>query len=153
MVRQKFAFAAACAAFIAGSLDLVASALMYHVPPDRLLKWIASGWTGREAAFAGGLPTMLLGLASHYAIALAWAVAYAAASVRWPVLRTRPWVCGPVCGLLSLAVMYGVVVPISRADLGNMSVTMLIESVFIHAFVFGLPLALAVARFSREKTA
>lgn len=153
MVRQEFAFAAVCAAFIAGSLDLVASALMYQVPPDRLLKWIASGWMGREAAFAGGWPTLLLGLASHYAIALAWAGAYAAASLRWPVLRARPWVWGPLYGLLSLFVMYGVVVPLSEADLGKMSVTMLVESVFIHAFVFGLPLALAVARFSREKTA
>jgi hypothetical protein len=153
MVVARRIPAIAAGGLIAGTLDVVAAALMYGVSPDRIFKWVASGWLGRSRAMAGGLPEVLLGVASHYAIALIWAAVYVLAMTRLPILAGRPWLMGPLFGLGVWAIMYGIVVPLSRTDAGNMSVTMTIENVLIHTLVFGLPIALAAVRFSREKTA
>jgi hypothetical protein len=137
---------------IAGSLDIVAAALMYRAPLDAVFRSVAAGWLGREAA-TGGWSAMLLGAASHYGISLAAAGAYVLAATRLPLLLARPWLCGPLFGLAVWAVMNWIVVPLSAVEQGKMSVTILIQSLLVHAFVFGLPIALAASRFSREKAA
>jgi hypothetical protein len=138
---------------IAATLDIVAAALMYRVQVDVVFKSIAAGWIGRKAALAGGLPEILLGAASHYVIALVAASLYVLAGTRLAVLITRPWLCGPLFGLIVWGVMNFAVVPLSRTGSGPWTVTLLIESLLVHAFVFGLPIALAASRFGRPISA
>ena len=153
MRTRTFIKATLAGGLIAGTLDIVAAALMYRAGVDVIFKSIAAGWIGRKAAFAGGLPEILLGAASHYGISLVAAGVYVLAGSRLAVLLARPWLCGPIFGLIVWGVMNWIVVPLSQAGQGKMSVTILVESLLVHAFVFGLPIALAASRFSREKAA
>ncbi|WP_454831849.1 hypothetical protein [Pseudoxanthomonas wuyuanensis] len=102
----------------AGTLDLIYICSLYAfkgVGPIRIFQSIAAGWLGREAAGAGGTATALLGLVSHFGIALAMAYAYYAASRRWKFLVERPLRYGASYGLLLYIVMTYAVVPLSAA--------------------------------------
>lgn len=139
---------------IAGAIDItyacVFSYLRRGVPPDQILKSVASGALGREA-FNGGASTAALGLAFHFLIALIWAAVYYLASRKLPVLARAPYVCGALYGLLIFAAMNYAVIPLSRAPFGapppdspSFSV-----GILVHVLGIGLPIALATRRFSR----
>lgn len=80
----------------------------------RILQLIAGGLIGREAAFAGGAATMLLGAALHTVFAIAFVAVYAAAARFLPALLTRSFVFAPLYGAATFVVMNHVVVPLSR---------------------------------------
>lgn len=128
-----------------GVLDLLDALVFFGargVPPVRILHSIASGLLGR-AAFAGGLPTALLGLAVHFAIACAVVVAYHLASRRIPALRRHPFVWGPVYGIGVYFVMNRLVLPMTPAMTGTPTVPVLVNGLLIHALGVGLPSALS----------
>src|SRR5687767_2848419 len=87
---------------IAATLDIVYAwafwALKAGVSAERIFQSVAAGLLGR-ASFDGGAATAALGLALHYGIALAMAIAYHAASRRWNVLSQRPLRYGAAYGL------------------------------------------------------
>ena len=89
-----------------------------------------------------------LGLALHFLIALGAATTYYLFSRKIPVLTSKPWVCGPVFGLLVYLFMNRVVLPLSALGVrpaftwdGTAAVT----------FLIGLPVALTVARFAGSR--
>lgn len=129
-----------------GSLDLAFACtywkLLHGVAPARILQGIASGWLGTRA-FAGGSATVWLGAALHYAIMLAMVFVYAAASRRLSLLTRRPWLCGPLYGLLLYAVMNGIVLPLSAATSTSMVPSWIVSSIMVHAWLIGLPIAWA----------
>lgn len=103
---------------VAGTLDLIYICSLYAfkgVSPVRIFQSVAAGWLGREAAVSGGLSTAILGLLSHFGIALAMAYAYYAASRRWNALVEHPLRYGALYGLVLYAVMTYLVVPLSAA--------------------------------------
>src|SRR3546814_13770975 len=77
------------------------------------------GWLGR-ATFEGGYPSALLGLVSHYGIAITMAAVFWFASRRWPALVHQPLLTGSLYGLALYAVMPYVVVPLSNAGHGEL---------------------------------
>jgi uncharacterized membrane protein YagU involved in acid resistance len=102
----------------AGTLDLIYICTLYAfkgVSPVRILQSIAAGWLGRDAAVAGGSASALLGLFSHFGIALVMAYAYYAVSRHQKVLIEHPVGYGALYGLLLYAVMTYIVVPLSAA--------------------------------------
>ena len=112
------------------------------VPPARVFQGIASGLLGRSA-FAGGMATALLGVFLHFFIAFAVVTAYHLAARRLPALTQRPWIYGPLYGLLVYAVMNFVVIPLSAIAARSPSTGVLLNGLLIHALGVGLPAALS----------
>ncbi|WP_407354249.1 hypothetical protein [Luteimonas sp. R10] len=135
----------------AGTLDLVYICSLWAamgVGPLRILHSIAAGWMGREAAIAGGTATAALGLASHYAIAIAMAGAYGLASRRWPRLLQHPLRYGALYGVALYLAMNFIVVPLSAAGSGPPRWEwMQVSHLLAHMLLVGIPCAFA-ARFA-----
>lgn len=135
---------------IAGGCDItyaIVSNMMRGGAWDRTLQSVASGWFGR-AAFSGGMPMAALGLASHFLIAFIWATLYYAASRALKPLAQRPLIFGPLYGALVYVLMNTVVVPLSAAPF---SLPLRLTGLLVHMFLVGLPIALAVSRFSKAR--
>lgn len=117
--------------------------LAYGVSPLRVFQSVAAGLLGREASQKGGVPTFLLGLALHFAIATTIAAIYVLASRRATVLARRPVPFGLLYGAFAHLVMSYVVIPLSRATPGTFAMPIFLNGVLGHAFLVGLPAALA----------
>ena len=99
---------------VAGLVDIGAAALINRLDPLVILRAVASGVLGR-AAYRGGLPVALLGLALQCLMSIAIAALYLAIVSRSPWLR-RHWALGGIAaGAVIFAVMNYAVVPLSRA--------------------------------------
>jgi hypothetical protein len=130
---------------IGGALDILYAFTVWGmrgVSPARVSQSVASGWLGK-ASFQGGNATAALGLASHFLIALGMAAVYVAASLKLPVLRRRPWLCGIVYGVVLYLAMTYVVVPLSAAKAGAFSWEGLAIGIAPHIVFVGPAIALA----------
>jgi hypothetical protein len=160
--------------FVGGLLDILYAFIVYGVPPFGLtpigvLHSVAAGWMGRDASNAGGLPTALLGLVTHFAIATCMAAVFVQAARRWPGLIARPVLWGLIYGFGLYVAMNYVVAPLSAAHpsghfpagLGELldrlrtsfsaikpknNVPLLIGTLFTHMVLVGLPIALIARR-------
>lgn len=97
-----------------GAVDLAYASTMGLVSGRgvvRVWQGVARGWLGKPA-FDGGAATALLGLATHFAIAIAMAGAYGLAAARFDVLYRRWLICAPLYGLALYGVMYRIVLPL-----------------------------------------
>ncbi len=140
-------------ALAVGVLDGIDALLFFGargVPRLVVLQSIASGLLGR-AAYRGGIATAVLGTALHFGIALAVVTTYYLASGRIPSLVRRPWVYGPLYGLVVYCVMTFVVVPLSAAVVGRPSPAVIVNGVLIHMLGVGIPSALAARAASRGR--
>jgi hypothetical protein len=126
-----------------GTLDALDAIIFFGfrgATPIRIFQSIAAGLLGR-AAFGGGLPAAILGVALHYFIAFGIVVTYYAASRRIGLLRRRPVICGIVYGVLVYFVMNQVVIPLSAASAGRFVLPVFLNGIAIHMFGVGLPAA------------
>ena len=130
---------------VVGFLDLLDAflffGLMYDVPPTRILHSIAAGLVGRDGALGGGGMTASIGLTLHFFIAFAVVIVAYLAGSRVPALVARPFISGPIYGLIVYAVMNYVVIPLSAAPgTGSMpALPVLINGLLIHIFGIGIP--------------
>jgi hypothetical protein len=138
-----------------GVLDLLDAFIFFGVRsgarPMGILHSIAAGWLGRDAARAGGVTTAILGLVSHFLVALAIVTVYVGASRVIPALRKNWLVCGLVYGVVAYFVMTWFVVPLSNAGGGTVTYALpvapvLINGILIHVFGVGLPAAYFASR-------
>jgi len=129
------------------ALDALVFFGLRGVPPVRLFQGIASGLLG-HSAFAGGMATALLGVLLHFIIAFAIVASYHTAAQRLPGLTLRPWIYGPLYGVLVYAVMNLIVIPLSAIGPRSPSAGVLLNGLLIHALGVGLPAALS-ARAAR----
>jgi uncharacterized membrane protein YagU involved in acid resistance len=149
MSRNPAAYATFVGGGIAGVLDIgYAIAWAYYRGSDaqHLLQIVASGWLG-EASFQGGWSTAMLGLASHFGMAFAYAAFFCFVAKRWGWLARKPLLSGPLYGLAVFLLMNLVVLPLSAfpypvkftgiGPFGNL---------LSHLFFFGTPIALATRR-------
>jgi hypothetical protein len=139
----------------AGVLDGVDAVLFYGlyagVSPLRLFQYIASGLIG-AAAFRGGLASTILGIALHFVIATGAAAVYFAAARVFPVALQKPYVYGPAFGIVVFVVMNYVVVPLSAVAArrsGGMAAAELVNLLFAHLFLVGLPIAVIAQHATR----
>ncbi|MES2033414.1 MAG: hypothetical protein V4466_04505 [Pseudomonadota bacterium] len=142
-VGKKHILSAVIGGGVAGPLDLLAATTQFNAPFDVICKSVAAGWIGRDAAMAGGLPMVLLGFFSDLAISIGAALVYVTASSARDI--QRPWINGTLFGLAMFTVMRFIVTPLSAAPRGAMPPQALAESLLVHAFLFGLPVALIAA--------
>jgi hypothetical protein len=136
--------------FICGVLDITAALVVYGffgLKPVRLLQGIAGGLLGPRT-FTGGLATALLGLLCHFIIAFLAATVYFALSRAVPLLIQHAILAGVLYGVAVYFFMNRIVVPLSAATKYPFSFKMMVIGVVIHIFCVGLPIALAIRRYS-----
>lgn len=134
---------------IAGALD-IAFALSFAayngVAPTRLLQTVAGGLLG-AAAFTGGTPVAALGLSLHFGLSFLWAGIFVALARVTPRLVRRPVVAGIGFGVLVFLAMRFVVLPLSAFPYPvTFRPLATVLDLLSHAFLFGLPIALAAHR-------
>jgi len=134
---------------VAGTFDITYACTYWYlkrgVLPTRVLQSVGSGLLG-DASFTGGGRTAALGLVLHYFIATSMAVTYYLFARRWPDLWQKPWVYGPLYGVLLYGIMNYIVVPLSAANPGSRNLTWVLLSIAVHAFLIGTPCALFARR-------
>ena len=139
-ITTKHILAGVIGGAVAGPLDLLAATAQFGAPLDVICKSVAAGWVGRDAAMAGGAPMVLLGFASDFGISIVAALIYCVVTPAREI--ARPWLNGTLFGLAMFTVMRFIITPLSLAGHGKMAPMVLAESLLVHAFLFGLPVAL-----------
>ena len=130
----------------AAVLAFAFSCLLYGLGPGVMARTVAAGWLGAGAS-GGGVLITGLGFLSHTLISMVAAALYVGIGLSVPILRSRPFLTGPLFGVLVFLTMRFVVLPLSAAGQGGITVALLIGSLLAHGFLFGLPIALAAARY------
>jgi hypothetical protein len=114
-----------------------------------VLQWIASGAIG-NAAFGGGLATAALGVVIHFGLAAFFTIAYWISSLRIGALRSHPVPIGILYVAAIWLVMDLAVLPQSGVPKTNFDPIVFTAFLLDHAFFVGLPIALAIKRYSDE---
>lgn len=134
--------------FVAGSLDILAAALINRVDPLVIMRAIASGLLGR-AAFQGGLPVAMLGLLLQWAMSLLIAAIFVFAARRLAWLGRRWVAAGLLYGVVVFVVMEYVVVPLSAAAKPHFTALSLLENLLAME-LFGLIVAFCARGVGRR---
>jgi uncharacterized membrane protein YagU involved in acid resistance len=139
---------------LAGVFDILFAFIyygrLYHLTPVDILHSVAAGLVGRDAARNGGLATAALGAVLHFIIAFGAAAAYYIVSRKLGFLVRQAVVCGLLYGIVVYVVMNFVVLPLSASPpRGVPPLASMIVPVVGHMLLIGLPIALAVRRYSR----
>jgi hypothetical protein len=136
---------------MAGVFDIIFAFVFYSLKgstPLRILRSVASGLLGADAP-KGGLGTAALGLVLHFVIAFGAAAVYYAASRGLKVLVRRAVVCGLLYGVAVYLFMNFVVLPLSAIPFKpTYPLDVLLIGLAGHMLLIGLPIALAVRRYS-----
>jgi hypothetical protein len=127
-----------------GILDALAATILTIVfggNPVRTWQGVASGIL-RDAAFAGGIATMLFGLLCHFFIAYSVVTVYHLASKRLPTLWRRPLIWGPIYGVAVYWFMQLVVLELVFPDHRISALAPVIRGMLVHIVCVGTPAAL-----------
>lgn len=128
------------------SLDLLFAAAWWStngVGMGQILQVIASWLIGRELAGSGGLASIAVGAALHYALLTAIAAGYFRMARAWPALLDRPLRSGAIYGACMYVLMFFVLVP---ALTGNAQIPQPLDwqlaCFAAYALLVGIPCAL-----------
>ena len=128
--------------FMAATFDFFAAMLIYGGTASGVAKAIARGWFGMAVKTMPPIVDVI-GIASHYGILLIAASIFVLTSLRFPVLRQRAWITGPLFGVCIYIVMHFVILPLSAVHaVTNPKGIQFVEEFCGHMFVIGLPIAL-----------
>ena len=140
---------------IAGLICGAGDVIIYHwfvqnvlggVPLISLYQYIASGALG-ESAFAGGIPTALLGVLFHFIFSIVIAGVFILAVDRIPLLRRHIIPGSLLYGFGVFIVMNMIVTPLSATPpLPTPTTSELIVAIIVHILVAGLLLGIVVRR-------
>ena len=145
MSRLRVAIAAGIAAAAIEMVFVLPIQDFLGASPLVVFQSIASGALGK-AAFQQGLAAAALGLGIHLLISIVAAGLYVLGAQRWPALLRRAAVCGMAYGVLVYLIMTFVVVPLSAIGFRPpKSLILMLTSLAVHVFAFGLPIALIVS--------
>lgn len=137
------------ATIVVGMLDALDAIIVFGLrsgaTPARIFRGIAAGVLGPAAA-TGGTPAALLGVVLHFTVALGIVTSYVAACRVLPALSRRPFLFGPLFGIVAYFVMNLVVIPLSAIGAVRLTTFGMTNGLIIHALGVGLPTALIAAR-------
>jgi len=156
MPKRSAARAILTGGLIAGTLDITYACVFFgirnHVSPIRIFQSVARGALGQNA-FQGGLKSAALGLFFHFLIALIAATVYFLLSRALRFMVTYAILSGILYGACVYFFMYGIVMRVSAIHSTTLPWSypwqVLIPNLLIHIFGIGLPIALAVRRYSK----
>lgn len=127
---------------------IIAFRLQSGLKPAQVFQSVASGLLGKSA-FQGGRKAAVLGGFLHFFIAFSWATIYYIASRKLNIMLDRPILCGLLYGEFVWLVMTFVVLPLSAIHRWPVwNAASIITGPIGHTVLVGLPIALAVRRFS-----
>jgi hypothetical protein len=135
---------------LCGVLDISSAFVAYGfrgVKPIRILQSVASGLLG-PAAFKGGWKSAVLGTALHFLVAFTAATVFYLASRKIAWLTEHPVLSGIAYAEVVYLFMNFVVIPLSLAHRAPFSIASLVTGPVGHLFFVGLPISLAVRRYS-----
>jgi len=135
---------------VSGVLDLIyatASVVFEGNPAIVLPQAIATGLLGMKS-FQGGLPTAILGVALEFLITFVATAVYYLASRKLTFLIRRAVLWGVLYGIAIYFFMNFIVVPLSAAPKFDHTWASRASDFLVHMFFIGLPMALAVRRYS-----
>lgn len=139
----------ALATLVAGTLDILAAIVQGAAQGGTagdVLRSVAAGPLGDGAA-AGGASMAMAGLFIHFAIMAVIASVFVLAAERMPRLVLRPFLWGPLYGLVVWAVMYLLVLPTRwPGSFPLTDPTKIAFAIAFHTLLVGLPIALVAAR-------
>lgn len=136
---------------IIGTLDAIiwhwiVVSLIGGQPLISVYQYIASGAMG-DVAFAGGIPTALLGLFLHYVVSFGITGVFLLTADRIPLLRRYAIPASLVYGFGVFIVMNMIVTPLSATPpLPDPTLSDLVIGILDHVLVIGLPLGIIVWR-------
>ena len=143
---NRLAIAWLAGTIVVGVLDgldaIVVFGLRSGVTPERIFQGIASGVLG-PASFSGGWRSASLGVALHFLIAGGIVATFLAATRVMPSLARRPFLFGPLYGIVVYWVMNLVVIPLSAIGGSSFTWFGVTNGLLIHMVGVGLPAALA----------
>lgn len=114
--------------------------------PVYVLQSVAGGWLG-AATYDRGVASAFLGMFTHFFIAGSVVTTYFLVSRKVARLAERPWVFGPLYGILVYVIMNQLVLPLSAWHSSGIHVgPALWKGLFIHMFGIGLITALVTRR-------
>jgi uncharacterized membrane protein (DUF485 family) len=138
---------------IAGVLDLIyatASVVLHGYPAIILPQAIATGLLGVKS-FQGGVPTAVLGVALEFLITFVATAVYYGTNRRLTFLTREAVVWGLLYGVAIYFFMNFIVVPLSAAPKFSHTWASRASDFAVHMFFIGLPMALAVRRYSTRE--
>jgi hypothetical protein len=146
---SNVAIAILAGGFAAATLDIIFASTYAGAMPDRVFKYIASGWVTLPVARGGGIGMVLLGAASHYFIAFCAAAVYVLASRPLPMLRRQYIAFGVAYGAALHCFMNFVVVPLSAIHRAFPEILTqnFIINLIAQMLLFGLPIAYFARRY------
>ena len=151
MARPSASRAILIGGLIAGAFDITFAFIFYSLrgsTPLRILQSIASGLLG-ASAFRGGMKTAILGFFLHFFIATSAATIFYLVSRKLKFMIEYAIICGILYGLCVYVVMNFVVLPLSAIPFKpSHAASVVIAGLLIHMFGIGLPISLAVRRYS-----
>ena len=153
--RQNAVLAIFWGGLLCGVLDIAYAFALFGalgVQPARLLQGIASGIMG-PSAFRGGLATAAFGLLLHFFIAYGAATVYYVASRKLHFMVKQAFLSGMLYGVAVHVFMNFVVIPLSAVAHRPFNLGIFVLNGFEHMLLVGLPIALAVRRFSERPSA
>lgn len=141
------------AVLIAGCLDITAAGVQAYskgVTPEVLLKYIASGWFGKDA-YTGGFELALFGLAVHFFIVFAIAITYFLLSPKLEILQKNIWFSAGLLAVCAWGVTTRVIIPVSRIEAPPFDFVKSLIAITILYFCIGLPIAFFAAKYFKRK--
>lgn len=142
--------AAIVGGLIAGTIDIGAACLIFHAPPAPVLKSIAAGIVGRDAAKAGGMDIILLGAFLQAFISVVAAGIYAFASMRLPVLIHRWLICGILFGGACDLFLMQIVGPLAGLHMSPVGSYFWWANLIANMLTYGPPIAFVTQWFTRH---
>jgi hypothetical protein len=142
----------ALAGVLAATFDITFAFIFYGLhgaTPSGILTFIASALIG-PVAKSMGVWSVLLGGFLHYCIALCAAFVYLFASRYFKPLILHPLPYGAAFGVAMYLFMNFVVIPLSQLTFHLPPLRNVIGELCSHIFLFGMVIAVGVARGSRE---
>jgi hypothetical protein len=138
---------------ISGVLDLICATVtvvLRGYPAIVLPQAIATGLLGVKS-FKGGVPTAILGVALEFLITFVATAVYYGASRKLTFLIRHAVRWGLLYGAAIYFFMNLVVVPLSAAPKFDHTLASRVSDFLVHLFFIGLPMALAVRRYSAHE--
>lgn len=138
---QAILVATAACGIIDGAAATTQAATL-GMPAQRVFQGVASGLQGPRA-FDERWHSGVVGLALHFAISFIISTIYVFASLRLPFLLQRPLIAGGLYGVAVFAVMFFIVLPLSRRPKRPFNLKFAAIQLLIHIFIIGWSIALS----------
>jgi hypothetical protein len=135
---------------IAGCMDITGASIQAYVlrsiTPDVLLKYIASGFFGKDA-FNGGFGMMAIGLLVHFFIVFACTVSFFLLYPKLKFLRRSIIMNSLLIALVAWAVTNLIIIPMSNINAAPVNYSRATIAYAILFICIGLPISISAKKF------